>query len=185
MLSCLLFNKSIIPLEIKRRRVYDVIAKKLKGEIKMKFGRTLAWYFYAYLIGGLVTWLCNLVFMRTLCCAILGEGWGLLVAELLRYFLWPLVAFWVIYTAKRKDVAMKQEYLRQKEGKHYCFRIDVIEILRDSVFWKEFVIVCLLSLLYALFYPLLPIISIPMFLLLNFFTSAHLHCTWLQGRIRI
>ena len=151
----------------------------------MKFGRTLAGYFYAYLIGGLVTWLCNLVFMRTLCCAILGEGLGLLVAELLRFFLWPLVAFWIIYTAKRKDISMKQEYLHQKEGGRYCLRTDVVEILCDSVFWKEFAIVFLLTLLYALFYSLLLVINIPMFLLLNFFTSAHLHRTWLQGRIRM
>ena len=117
----------------------------------MKFGRTLAWYFYAYLMGGLATWICNLLFMRTLCCAVFGEDLGVFAAELLRYLLWPLVAFGVIYAPKRKDIATKQAYLHQKEGAPYRFRTDVVEILHDSAFWKEFVIVFLLTLLYSLF----------------------------------
>ena len=151
----------------------------------MKFGRTLAWYFYAYLMGGLVTWLCNFVFMRTLCCAIFGEDWGLFAAEWIRYLLWPFIAFWLIYTAKRKDIAAKQEYLHQKEGQLYRFRADVEEILRNPVFWKEFAIAFLLTLLYSLFNPLLMIVNIPMFLLFNFLAAVHLHRTWLRDRIRV
>ena len=67
----------------------------------MKFGRTLASYLYAYLMGGLVTWMCNFVFMRTLCCAIFGEDWGLFAAALIRYFCWPIVAFVFIYLARQ------------------------------------------------------------------------------------
>ena len=150
----------------------------------MKFGRTLAWYFYAYLMGGLATWLCKILFMGTLCCAVLGAYWGLFAAELLRYFLWPLVAFGVIYAPKCKDIAAKQAYLHLKEGKPYCFRADAIEILRGSVFWAEFAIVFLLTLLYSFFNPLLMVMNVPMFLLFNFFASVHLHRTWLQNRIR-
>lgn len=150
----------------------------------MKFGRTLAWYFYAYLMGGLAAWICKIVFMGTLCCAVFGEYWGLFVAEWLRYLLWPLVAFVAIYVPKSRNIATKQAYLHQKEGKTYCFRTDVVEILHGSVFWKEFAIAFLLTLVYSLFYSLLMVINIPMFLLFNFFASVHLHRTWIQDRIR-
>ena len=151
----------------------------------MKFGRTLAWYSYAYLMGGLATWISNVLFLGTLCCAVFGEYWGVLAAELLRYFLWPLVAFWVIYLPKRKDIADKQAYLHQKEGKTYCFRTDVVEILHDSMFWKEFAIAFLLTLVYSVFNPLLMVINVPMFLSFNLFSSVHLHRTWIRERIRI
>ena len=150
----------------------------------MKFGRTLAWYSYAYLMGGIATWICKLLFMGTLCCAVFGEYWGVFAAELLQYFLWPLVAFGVIYAPKRKDIATKQAYLHQKEGEPYCFRSDVVEIFHSSEFWKEFVIAFLLTFLYSFFNPLLMVINIPMFLLFNFFVSVHLHRTWIQNRIR-
>ena len=151
----------------------------------MKFGRTLAWYFYAYMIGGIATWISNLLFMGTLCCAVFGEYWGLLAGECIRCFLWPLVAFWVIYLPKRKDVTLKQEYLHQKEGASYCFHTDVVEILCDSVFWKEFAIAFLLTLVYALFNPLLMLINVPMFLLFNLFSLVHLHRTWIRDRFRL
>ena len=151
----------------------------------MKFGRTFFAYLYAYLMGGLVTWICNFVFMRTLCCAIFGEDWGLFAADLIRYLCWPLVAFVFIYVARRKDVTVKQEYLHQKEGQQYDFGTDIAEILRSPTFWKEFAIALILTAIYFLVNPLLLYINIPLFFVFNLWAYLHLHRTWLRDRLRI
>ena len=151
----------------------------------MRFGRTLAGYLYAYLMGGLATWICNFVLMRTLCCAIFGEDWGLFAADLIRYLCWPLVAFVFIYVSRRKDVTLKQEYLHQKEGQLYRFRTDLAEILRSPVFWKEFAIAVLLTLVYCLVNPFLLFINVPLFLAFNLWAHLHLHRTWLRDRLRV
>ena len=151
----------------------------------MKFGRTLALYLYAYLMGGLVTWMCNFVFMRTLCCAVFGEDWGLFAAALIRYFCWPIVAFVFIYVARQKDITVKQQYLHQKEGQQYDFRVDVGEILRSSTFWKEFAIAVLLTAVYCLANPLLLYLNIPMFFIFNLGSYLHLHRIWLRDRLRV
>ena len=151
----------------------------------MKFVRTLASYLYAYLMGGLVTWICNFVFMKTLCCAVFGEDWGLFAAEIIRYLCWPVVAFVFIYLARRKDVTLKQEYLRQKEGQYYSFWTDVAEILRAPAFWKEFAIAVILTAIYWLANPLLLYINIPTFFAFNLWSYLHLHRTWLRDRLRV
>jgi len=186
MVYYLCFNECVKPIEINRIVIYNVTMKHLtQGDITMKFGRTLAGYLYAYLMGGLVTWICNFVFMRTLCCAIFGEEWGLFAADLIRYFCWPLVAFVFIYVTRRKDVTLKQEYLHRKEGRLYSFRTDVAEILRSSAFWKEFAIAVLLTLVYCLVNPFLLFINIPLFLAFNLGAYLHLHRTWLRDRLRV
>ena len=150
----------------------------------MKFGRTSATYLYAYLMGGLATWVCNFVFMRTLCCAIFGEDWGLFAAELIRYFCWPLIAFVMIYVSKTRDTIAKQTYLNEKEGQIYSFWADASEILRGSVFWKELLIVVALTVIYCLINPLLLFLNLPMFLVFNLGANLHLHRTWLRDRLR-
>lgn len=151
----------------------------------MKFGRTFASYLFAYLMGGIVMWLCHFVFLRTLCCAIFGEDSGLLAAAIVQYLCWPLIAFWMIYVSKAKDITAKQEYLHQKEGKLYSFRTDAAEILRGSVFWKEVAIVLILTVIYCLINPLLLVINLPLFLIFNFWAHAHLHRIWLRDRLRV
>ena len=150
----------------------------------MKFGRTFASYLFAYLMGGIVMWLCHFIFLRTLCCAIFGEDYGLWAAALVQYLCWPLVAFGMIYSSKAKDIIAKQAYLNSKEGKTYSLRADVGEILRGSIFWKELAIVVILTALYCLVNPLLPVINLPLFLIFNFWAHLHLHRIWLKNRLR-
>ena len=151
----------------------------------MKFGRTFASYLFAYLMGGIVTWICHFVFLRTLCCAIFGEDYGLLSAAIIQYLFWPLIAFLMIYASKAKDLTAKQEYLHSKEGQVYSFRADVAEILHDSAFWKELAIVLILTVIYCLVNPLLLVINLPLFLIFNFWAHVHLHRTWFRNRLRI
>ena len=149
----------------------------------MKFGRTFARYLYAYLIGGIVMWLCHFVFLRTLCCAIFGEDYGLLAAAIVQYLCWPLIAFWMIYASKSKDIIAKQAYLSSKEGQTYAFSADVREILGGSTFWKEVAIVLILTAIYCLINPLLLIINLPLFVTFNLWSSLHLHRSWIKNRL--
>ena len=150
----------------------------------MKFGRTVSMYLYAYLMGGLATWVCNFIFMRTLCCAVFGEDWGLFAADLIRYFCWPLIAFVMIYISKARDAIVKQAYLNSKEGQTYSLWGDASEILRGSVFWTEVLIVVVLTVIYCLINPLLLLVNLPMFLIFNLGANLHLHRTWLRDRLR-
>lgn len=149
----------------------------------MKFGRTLARYLYAYLIGGIVMWLCHFVFLRTLCCAVFGEDYGLWAAAIVRYLCWPLIAFWMIYVSKTKDIIAKQAYLHRMEGRTYSFGTDAAEILRGSTFWKEVAVVLILTVIYCLVNPLLLIINMPLFLLFHFWSNVYLHHVWIKNRL--
>ena len=151
----------------------------------MKFGRTFASYLFAYLMGGIVMWLCHFVFLRTLCCAIFGADYGLLAAALVQYLCWPLIAFWMIYASQSKDIIAKQAYLSSKEGQTYAFSADVREILGGSTFWKEVAIVVILTALYCLINPLLLVINLPLFLIFNFWSHAHLHRKWIRNRLHM
>ena len=149
----------------------------------MKFGRTFARYLYAYLIGGIVMWLCHFVFLRTLCCAIFGEDYGLWAAAIVQYLCWPLIAFWMIYLSKAKDMIAKQGYLHSMEGRSYSLGADAAEILGGSTFWKEVAIVLILTAIYCLINPLLLIINLPLFVTFNLWSSLHLHRSWIKNRL--
>ena len=150
----------------------------------MKFGRTFGRYLYAYLIGGIVMWFCHFLFLRTLCCVIFGADYGLFAAAVVQYLGWPLIAFWVIYVSKSRDIISKQEYLHSTEGKTYSFVDDAAKILGGSVFWKEVAIVPIISIVYFIINPLLLILNLPLFFVFNLWAHVHLHRKWSQNRLR-
>lgn len=150
----------------------------------MKLARTFGRYLYAYLIGGIVMWFCHFLFLRTLCCVIFGADYGLFAAAVVQYLGWPLIAFWVIYVSKSRDIISKQEYLHSTEGKTYSFVDDAAKILGGSVFWKEVAIVPIISIVYFIINPLLLILNLPLFFVFNLWAHVHLHRKWSQNRLR-